>query len=572
VLEACRLAIIDPENSEADQPFSDTSGRWTLVYNGELFNFRELRRGLELEQSAFRTSSDTEVVLESLIKDGVAALTHFRGMFAFVLWDHERRELLAGRDQLGVKPFYYTFADGLFVAASELRTLLAHPGVRPQLDPSAVVEYLAFGYVSGDRTLVEGVRKLSPGHALRVRHGQLDVLEYWDVVPSDTPESASGRDLLDEIEGAVAAALVSDVPISMMLSGGLDSSAIAALAVRHANAHDLTAYSVSFGLPSDESEAAARLASDLGVRHREIRLTRDEVGMEFERWLESLDVPTANPTWIAVSAIARAVHGDGIKVLLSGDGGDELFGGYNRWMTYLRFHDLFWARTPKVVRRVGGSLIRPVLGGLAGDIARRAADGGELFVGSRPFHDDDLRRCLGPVAREAAANQSPEDPVARLRGRFDERVPEGDYLAWMSYAALKTDLVEDYLVRLDTMGMRESVEGRVPLLDPRLARWALAVPQREKVDGYKQKDLFRRAVSPMLPEYVWNRPKQGFCPPVAAWARTEMAQRTNGATRLVELGLVAPNAVETLRNDRSTGASFALWALGTLEAWCERSL
>jgi asparagine synthase (glutamine-hydrolysing) len=122
------------------------------------------------------------------------------------------------------------------------------------------------------------------------------------------------------------------------------------------------------------------------------------------------------------------------------------------------------------------------------------------------------------------------------------------------------------------MGMRESVEGRVPLLDPRLARWALAVPQREKVDGYKQKDLFRRAVSPLLPEYVWNRPKQGFCPPVAAWARNEMAQRINGATRLVELGLVAPNAVETLRNDRSTGASFALWALGTLEAWCERSL
>jgi asparagine synthase (glutamine-hydrolysing) len=572
VLEACRLAIIDPDNSEADQPFTDASGRWTIVYNGELFNFRELRSGLERQKSSFRTNSDTEVVLESLIKDGIAALSRFRGMFGFVLWDHERRELLAGRDQLGVKPLYYTFADGLFVAASELRTLLAHPGVRPQLDPSAVVEYLAFGYVSGDRTLVEGVRKLPPGHALRLRDRRLEVLEYWDVVPSDLPESVSGGDLLDEIDGAVAAALVSDVPISMMLSGGLDSSTIAALAVRHANARDLTAYSVSFGLPNDESEAAARLASDLGVRHREIRLTRDDVGMEFERWFESLDVPTANPTWIAVSAIARAVHGDGIKVILSGDGGDELFGGYNRWMTYLRFHDLIWARTPKVVRRVGGLLIRPVLGGLGGDIARRAADGGELFVGSRPFHDDDLRRCLGPVTREAAANQSPEDPVVRLRGRFDERVPDGDYLAWMSYAALKTDLVEDYLVRLDTMGMRESVEGRVPLLDPRLARWAMAVPQREKVDGYKQKDLFRRAVSPLLPEYVWNRPKQGFCPPVAAWARNEMAKRTNGATRLVELGLVAPNAIETLRDDRSTGASFALWALGTLEAWCERSL
>jgi asparagine synthase (glutamine-hydrolysing) len=179
VLEACRLAIIDPDNSEADQPFADASGRWTIVYNGELFNFRELRGSLERQGSASRTNSDTEVVLESLIKDGIAALPHFRGMFGFVLWDHEHhRELLAGRDQLGVKPLYYTLADGLFVAASELRTLLAHPAVRPQLDPAAVVEYLAFGYVCGDRTLVEGVRKLPPGHALRLRDGQLRVLEY----------------------------------------------------------------------------------------------------------------------------------------------------------------------------------------------------------------------------------------------------------------------------------------------------------------------------------------------------------------------------------------------------------
>src|SRR6266545_2404104 len=516
VLEHCRLAIIDPDNPEANQPFSDPSGRWTIVYNGELFNFRELRADLERRGIAFRTNSDTEVVLYSLTTDGVAALSRFRGMFAFVLWDGERRELLAARDQIGVKPLYYTVADGLFVAASELRTVLANPTVRPKLDPTGVVEYLAFGCVLGDRTLVEGVRKLPPGHALRLRDGKLELFEYWDVGPPESLNRAPLEEqLVEQLDAAVAASLVSDVPVSLMLSGGVDSSSIAALAARHAKPADVTAYSVSFGLPNDESEVAARLASDLGLRHREIRLTEDVVRTEFESWLDGLDVPTANPTWIAVSAIARAVREDGIKVLLSGDGGDELFAGYNRWMTYLRFHDRVWARIPSAARRFGGSMTRPFLRGLAGDIARRAAEGGDLFVNSRPFHDDDLRRCLGPVTRAAAAKQAPEQPVVRLRQRFDERFPGADYLAWMSYAALKTDLVEDYLVRLDTMGMRESVEGRVPLLDPVLAHWSFGVSQRQKVNGYEQKALFRQAVRPLLPEYIVSRPKQGFCPPVA---------------------------------------------------------
>jgi asparagine synthase (glutamine-hydrolysing) len=573
VLEHCRLAIIDPDNTEADQPFSDPTGRWTIVYNGELFNFRELRTDLEHRGAGFRTESDTEVLLQSLIFDGDAALPKFRGMFGFVLWDEERRELFAARDQIGVKPLYYSFVDGLFVAASELRTILAHPAVQPKLDAAGVVEYLAFGYVSGDRTLIEGVRKLSPGHALKLRDGRLNVFEYWDVLP---PESLDGArfdvQLVTRLDEAVAASLVSDVPVGLMLSGGLDSSAIAALAVRHTSPRDLAAYSVSFGLPSDESEVAARFASDVGVRHRDVQLTEGVVRAHFEAWLEGLDVPTANPTWIAVSAIAEAAHADNVKVLLSGDGGDELFGGYNRWMKYLRFHDRVWARTPIPLRRVGGSLIRPFLHGLAGDIARRATEEGDLFVGSRPFHDDDLNECLGPVAREAAAAQPPEDPVVRLRRRFDERFPGADYLAWMSYSSLKTDLVEDYLVRLDIMGMRESVEGRVPLLDPKLARWAMALPQGEKVNGYRQKDLFRKAVSSLLPDYVTNRPKQGFCPPVGAWATAIMAERPVDLAPLVDLGLVAGGAESRLARQGSVGDSFALWAIVLLAHWCDRNL
>jgi asparagine synthase (glutamine-hydrolysing) len=569
VLEHTRLAIIDPDNPEADQPFSD--GRHTIVYNGELFNFQELKAGLEDQGVSFRTNSDTEVLLQSVAIDGDEALPNLRGMFAFILWDSKARCLLAARDHVGVKPLYYTFSDGLFVAASELRTVLAHPRVRRSLDPQSVVEYLAFGYVTGGRTLIEGVRKLEPGHGLRLRDGRLEVFEYWDALPP-SPRPSEEDELVDQLHAAVSASLVSDVPVSLMLSGGLDSSTIAALAARHVDPAGLTAYSVSFGLPNDESAAARKLARELGLRHREILLTERIIRDEFDTWLAGADVPTANPTWIAVSAIARAVHEDGIKVLLSGDGPDELFGGYNRWMTYLRFHDRVWSRTPRSMRRVGGKAARPLLRGLAGDIARRAADGGELFVGSRPFHDDDLARCLGPAGKKAAQERPPEESIVSLRNRFDERHPDGDYLAWMSYAALKTDLVEDYLVRLDTMGMGESVEGRVPLLDPVLTRWSFGLTQREKVDGYRQKDLFRRSVTPFLPAYIASRPKQGFCPPVADWARDLMGERQISASVLVEQGLLSPDAIKTLREDGSVGASFGLWALGTLVAWCEHNL
>jgi asparagine synthase (glutamine-hydrolysing) len=495
-------------------------------------------------------------------------------MFAFVVYDRETGDLFAVRDQIGVKPLYWALRDGVFVAASEMRAMVRHPMLRSRLDLPGVIEYLAFGHTGHEQTIVEGVRKLPPGHALILRDGHVEVREYWDVLPPDAPadDNPPEDELRRQLEEAVSASLVSDVPISLMLSGGLDSSAIAALAARHIDPRELTAYSVSFGLPTDESSAAARLAGDLGIGHRELLLTEAELGSAFDGWLLGMDVPSANPTWIAVSHISRAVHADGGKVLLSGDGGDELFGGYDRWMKYLRFHEQVWKRTPRAARRLGGRATRPLLGGLAGDIARRARDGGDLFVGSRPFHDDALQRYLGPVGKDAAAAFPPERGVAALRRRFDERFPDGDYLAWMSYASLKTHLVDDYLARLDKLGMQESVEGRVPLLDPVLARWAFTLPWQTKVPGFRQKALFRQAVNPLLPDYITERPKQGFCPPVEAWSASLLADRMNGASALVEEGLVAPDAAARLRMNGSTGESFALWTLGTLMLWCESNL
>ena len=574
VLEHCRLAIIDPENPQAGQPFWDATGRWVLIYNGELFNFRELRSDLERRGHRFRTDSDTEVVLQSFLADGDRAFRSFRGMFAFVIWDSETGDLVAVRDQIGVKPLYYTAGDGLFVAASEMRTLLGHPAVRARPDLAGLIEYLSFGYTLGRRTLIEGVHKLEPGHALRLRQGRLEQFEYWDVLP---PEPAPVQGALEDelvalLDEAVGSALVSDVPLSLMLSGGLDSSTVAVLAARHMRPSELTAYSVSFGLPTDESPAAARLARDLGMKHRELTLTDEDLRRSFESWLADMDLPSANPTGVAISHIARAVREDGVKVLLSGDGGDELFGGYSRWMKYLRFHERVWKRTPRGLKVIAGGASGAFLSGLAGDIARRAREGGDLFVGSRPFHDDDLERYLGPAGREAAAASPPEQGIVDLRRCFDERFPNGDYLSWMSYAALKTSLVEDYLARLDKLAMRESVEGRVPLLDPVLASWAFRVPQDRKVPRYEQKALFRSAVEQLLPTYITERPKQGFCPPVAGWASSLLAGTLNGSSRLYDEGIIAPTAVDDLRRNPSTGDAFALWTLGTLLVWCDRHL
>lgn len=569
-LEHCRLAIIDPANREADQPMTDPGGRWTISYNGEVFNHRELRAKLEKRGAVFHTDSDTEVVLHSYIMDGVAAFNQLRGMFALIIADRETGEVIAARDPIGIKPFYWSMSDGLFVGASELRTILGHPEMARRLDPSGVVEYLAFGHTNGERTLIDGVRKLPPGHAIRIGDGRAEVFEYWDVFPiSETePRGSLEAALLGQLDDAVAASLVSDVPVSMMLSGGLDSSTIAVLAARHGEAATMTAYSVSFGLPNDESAAAARLAGDLGIRHREILLTRDVIAEDFEAWLAELDVPCANPTWIAVSHIARAVHDDGGKVLLSGDGGDELLGGYSRWMKYLRFHDMFWRHTPRSMRRLGGWAAKPLARGLAGDIARRAREGGELFVGSRPFHDDDLLACLGPVGREVLAGSPPERQVEELRWRFEDRAPAGiDYLSWMSYLSFKCHLVEDFLARLDKMSMAHSVEGRVPLLDPVLAKWAFGVTQSRKVPGFKQKALMRASVGGLLPPYILDRPKQGFCPPVADWASSLLASRASDSSVLVEEGLISPGAFDYLHETGTVKSSFASWTLGTLSAW-----
>ena len=342
-------------------------------------------------------------------------------MFAFVIWDSQTNHVFAARDQVGVKPLYYHFEDGLLVIGSELRTIMEHPAVDKRLDEAGVLEYLAFGHASLGRTIVENVHTLPPGHSLTLEGGHLRVTEYWDALPAAMPAPDPGAvesALLKLLDESVAASLVSDVPLALMLSGGFDSSTVARLAVDHVPASDLLAYSVAFGRHDDEAEAAGRFARELGIQHRTLSFDKAGLAARFETWAETMDVPCSNPTWLAVTEIAAAAREDGIKVLIGGDGGDELFGGYSRWMKYLRFHDRLWSNVPPGVRAKLGGALQGRTKGLARDIAGRARlRVGELFIGSRPFHEDQLAR-----SRRSALGRVPR---ALLAGRFDPRSAQG---------------------------------------------------------------------------------------------------------------------------------------------------
>jgi asparagine synthase (glutamine-hydrolysing) len=254
VLEHTRLAIIDPQNRESDQPFTDASGRWALTYNGEIFNYKEIRAALEREGAVFRTRSDTEVLLQGLMRWGRDLLPRLRGMFAFVLFDRETGETLAARDHLGVKPLYFLEDEGVIAFCSELRPLLAYPGFRPILDPEGVVEFLAFGKNASARTIISGINKLLPGERLEINDGRLDVAEFWDLLPPDptsTVKNVETNEVVSRLEEAVGYSLVSDVPVGLTLSGGLDSSLVAGLAARQHDPAALTAFSVAFGETDD---------------------------------------------------------------------------------------------------------------------------------------------------------------------------------------------------------------------------------------------------------------------------------------------------------------------------------
>ena len=566
-LAARRLAIIDLQTG--DQPIANEDGTIHVVQNGELYNYRELRAELERAGHRFRTHSDTEVLVHLYEQHGLDFACRLRGMFAAALWDSARQRLVLVRDRYGIKPLYYRASDTGLEFASELRAL-----PRGEIDPDALEAFLAFNSIPAPLTIFRETRKLAPGHMLAWEDGDIHLQRF--ARPGPAPEGELREDdeaevveeLRARLRDSVRAHLIADVPVGVLLSGGIDSSALAALAAEASN-EPVRTFSIGFEERSFDELGDARLVADrYGTQHRELVL-RPDAAQLLPALAEAFDEPFADSSALPTYLVSQLAAQD-VKVALSGEGGDELFGGY-----YTYAADLLALRFGGLAR-----IARPLVERLPASSGRASFDyKAKRFV--RAAHLPPLERHHGwkeifsPDARaELTGRRTDFDPVDLLRARFAET--EGaELLARLQDVDFGLYLVDDLLVKTDRASMAHSLEARVPYLDPAVTNLAFALPRRHRVRGLRKKVLLRKAVAPLLPERIVRGKKRGFSIPAAAWLRGELepfARDTLSGDTLRRQGYFRPEAVERLIDRHVAGQedlSRQLWGLLAFTLWHE---
>ena len=580
-----RLAIIDLVTGQ--QPMANEDGSLWIVFNGEIYNYRELRPPLEARGHRFATKSDTEVILHAFEEDGAACVDRLRGMFAFAIWDGRRRRLFVARDRLGKKPLYYWHRHGLFLFASELKALLRHPAVGRELDWEAFHHYLAFGYTPSARSIFEGVAKLPPGHTAVLEAGVLRLHRYWELpsppeAPARVSPAEAARRVREELREAVRLRLESDVPLGVFLSGGIDSSAVVA-SMREVTSGRIRTFSIGFGprTPSyDELPYARAVAARFATEHHEAVLEPDIVDLA-PAVVAQFDEPFADssaiPTWVVAQATAASV-----KVALSGIGGDETFAGYPRYAG-VRLSEL-WRRVPGPLRALAPRALASLTRDSAAsrnwpDRVRRFLAGADVplpdryIAWTRFFGDDALRELVTP----ALAAHLVGDVAAGQRAAF-ARAEAGDPRDGAFRIDLATYLPDDLLVLADRMAMAHSLEVRAPFCDHRLVEWSLGLPPGAKMRGLATKTLLRRAFADVLPAPVLAHGKQGFMIPLGPWLRGALGPLVDdllAPERVRARGLFDPGAVERLRREHAHGArghADRLWSLMVAELWMRQHL
>ncbi|MGZ8254633.1 MAG: XrtA/PEP-CTERM system amidotransferase [Burkholderiaceae bacterium] len=575
-----RLSIIDLATGQ--QPLYNEDGSVVVVYNGEIYNYRDLIRELEALGHVFRTRSDTEVIVHAWEAWGEASVERFRGMFAFALWDEHRETLFLARDRLGVKPLHYALLpDGHLIFGSELKSLLAHGRLARDIEPRAVEDYFALGYVPEPRTIFRSALKLPPAHTLTLRRGAPPAAprEYWDVrftVDSRLTAVQAQAELVERLRESVKLRMVSEVPLGAFLSGGVDSSAVVAL-MADASQEPVNTCSIAFNDPAyDESVYADAVARRYGTRHFVDRVDSDDfdlidtlAGLYDEPFADSSALPTYR-----VCQLARR-H---VTVALSGDGGDESFGGYRRYRLHL-MEERLRQPLPLTVRR-------PVFGLLGraypkADWAPRvfrgkttfqalARDAVEAYFHSMSVLRDDDRTPLYSTSFRAALGGYNAIEVFRRHAR---RVEVDDALAMIQYIDLKTYLVGDINTKVDRASMAHSLEVREPLMDHPLVEWLATLPSRFKLQGSEGKWLFKRAMEPHLPHDLMYRRKMGFAVPLATWFRGPLQKRVYDAMhgeRLADSGYFNPDTLRRFARQHAAGShdhSAPLWSLLMFDAF-----
>lgn len=562
VLGMRRLAIIDLETG--DQPVANEAGDVVSVVNGEIYNYRELRTGLAGRGHSFRGQGDVETVPHLYEEHGPACFAELRGMFAAALWDARRRRLVLARDRFGIKPLYTAQTPGGFAFSSGIAPLLAL-GADGRIDRQAISDYLTLGYVPGGDTAFAAIERLEPGTALVWENGRLTRERWWELEPPDNRLS-----LEQTLRESVRLHLRSDVPLAILLSGGIDSSLLAVLARDELGEAPRT-FTVGFGDAAfDELEPARAVAESIGSDHHEVSV-RPDATADLPAIVESLEEPLADPSAIPLWYVSRAVASE-VKVALAGEGGDELFGGYSRYTW-----DPVAAKVGRLLpaARLAGVLERiPGVAGRGGrkDVLRRAmkllrnAELGEAerYLAWFSLASDDLKAELLDEQYAPAARVFAE--------RFGSAHPRLTALGRRQHVDLGTMLKDDLLLKADKMSMAHSLELRVPFLDHEVARAGLFLPDREKVRRFETKVALRRLLADRLPE-IARRPKQGFEVPISRWLRHDLAELTGdllSAERLGRRGFVDAAVVQRLWREHRTGMAdhgLRLYSLLVLELW-----
>jgi asparagine synthase (glutamine-hydrolysing) len=573
-----RLSIIDL--AAGAQPMADADGRAVVTFNGEIYNYRELKARYAARGFSFRTQSDTEVLLAAWLLDGPAGLDALEGMFAFALWDKESRTLFAARDRFGKKPLYYTLQNGILAFASELTALTRLPFLRLETPVSALLRFAAYEYMPTPETIYKDVFKLRPGHYLLFRGGKLTTGSYWDMpLPGPAPK-ASEEDLCAELRLLLAQAvkrrLVADVPLGVFLSGGIDSSTVAALTAGMVSR--IKTFSIGFSEASyDESRYARLVASRFATDHHERILSADACGALLPEIVARFDEPMADPSIVPTYMLSQVTR-ENVTVALGGDGPDELFYGYE----YYPGFNLAAAydRLPAFARK---RLIEPLaklLPQSAGYVNPRfVAD--TFLAGAKAPQWLRVQTWLSAFSAEGQANLWRDPPAGMLdpatlfaptKALFDA-YPADDPLARVGYVFARQYMLDYILVKVDRCSMMHSLEARAPFLDRDVAEFICRLPARYKLRGTKRKYLLKKAVADMLPKEILGRGKRGFLIPVASWLRGQLRPQVDallGEKHLREQGIFNPKEVSRLVTEHATGVADhrkKLWTLLVLQLW-----
>jgi asparagine synthase (glutamine-hydrolysing) len=585
------LSIVDLSEA-GHQPMRGCAPEVWTTFNGEIYNHARLRKSLEERGHLYRSQTDTETILHLYEERGLDFVEELEGDFGIALWDGKRQQLVLVRDRVGVKPLYFYHRDGRFIFASEIKAILQHPAVTPEVDEEALYHYLTFMTTPAPLTLFRDVRKIPAGHMLTLgRDGELNIRQYWDALPPEQLDTSRSEEehreeILRLLRASIEKRMMADVPFGVFLSGGVDSSANVAL-MSELMSRPVRTFTVGFRDHEElnELESARRVSQLFQTDHHEVIIGESEMQSFLPDLVFHQDEPIADPVCVPLYYVSKLARDTGTIVVQVGEGSDEIFSGYDKYVKHLRTYERFWQhaeRVPLAARRAASAVARPAMEATGRmktmiEMLRRLGRDEPMFWGGVVVYDETSKpRVLSEQMRKRLHARSSLEAIQPYLERIEAARPDSDFLARMIYLELKLRLPELLLMRVDKITMATSVEARVPFLDHHLVEYAMGVPRSLKVEGTTGKHILKRALEDVLPHDLLYSPKRGFGAPINGWFRDGLGEWFDGhllnsnmrRREFFDYKFIARMLDEHRRQARDW--SFHLWGILNLSLWYER--